>query len=82
MEEDSANLPLSNFKSDTNLYGTSASEISLLATGIYKVSAGFSKLITDTAPGSLTTTIDFRVLKNGAVISPVNIEEEKKVGFH
>ena len=78
---DSADLPLSNFKSDTNLYGTSATQISLLATGIYKVSAGFSKLITDNAPGSLTTTIDFRVFKNGNIISPSEYRGRETSGF-
>ena len=78
---DNADLPLSNFKSDTNLYGTSATQISLLATGIYKVSAGFSKLITDNAPGSLTTTIDFRVFKNGNIISPSEYRGRETSGF-
>ena len=78
---DQANLPLMNFKSDTNLYGTSATQISLLRNGIYKVSAGFSKLITDNAPGSLTTTIDFRVFKNGNIISPSEYRGRETSGF-
>ena len=78
---DTADLPLSNFKSDTNLYGTSPTQISLLRNGIYKISAGFTKAITDTAPGSLQTVIDFRVFKNGAIVSPSEYRGRETSGF-
>ena len=76
-----ANFPLSNFKLDNNIFAANASQISLVASGIFKVSAGFSKLINDTAAGSLTVGIDFRVLKNGSVISPSEYRGREDSGF-